>query len=128
MPEFNGMRSGVFWVHKYKLSIALRNKHNQSMSIFKDPDVFPNTETFDPSRWIDNNGDIKDYPTLGLAGESVFINAALLLWAFRISENPKSPIDTTAFTSTANVHPLPFGANFQPRQNQEEIKKLLRGD
>ncbi|THV06992.1 cytochrome P450 [Dendrothele bispora CBS 962.96] len=137
------------FAHRATRDIVWRNYHipkgstviGSHWSIFKDPDVFPNPETFDPSRWIDNNGNIKDYPKnfnfgfgrrvcVGhhVANRSVFINTALLLWAFRILENPKSPIDITAFTSTANIHPLPFEANFEPRQNPEEIKRLLRGE
>jgi len=50
-----------------------------------------------------------------VANRSLFINAALLLWAFNISEDPSEPIDTLAFTNTVNSHPLPFKAVFKPR-------------
>lgn len=46
---------------------------------------------------------------------SLFINTALLLWAFDIREDSAAPIDTMKFTDTANVRPLPFKAIFEPR-------------
>jgi hypothetical protein len=54
-------------------------------------------------------------PGQHIANRSVFINTALLLWAFKIAEDPAHPIDPMAFTDTANVHPLPFVAKFEPR-------------
>ncbi|KDQ65052.1 hypothetical protein JAAARDRAFT_146391, partial [Jaapia argillacea MUCL 33604] len=97
-------------------------------SIGRDPEVFPDPETFNPQRWINKDGNIRDdirYFNFGfgrrvcvgqhVANRSLFINTALLLWAFTISQNPAKPIDTLAFTNTANVHPLPFEAKFEPR-------------
>lgn len=46
---------------------------------------------------------------------SLFINTALLLWAFDIREDPASPIDTMGFTDAGNVRALPFKAVFTPR-------------
>lgn len=45
----------------------------------------------------------------------MFLNAALMHWAFKISANPSSPIDSLAFTESANTHPLPFKVAFEPR-------------
>jgi hypothetical protein len=55
----------------------------------------------------------------------VFINTALLLWAFKIAEDPAHPIDPMAFTDTANVHPLPFVAKLEPRI--DNLRQLMAG-
>ncbi|KAJ7770565.1 cytochrome P450 [Mycena metata] len=109
-------------------------------SIVRDPEVFPDPERFDPQRWITPDGtaireDLRVFqfgfgrrvcPGSHVANKSLFINTALLLWAFRISQDPNKPIDTLAFTNTANVHPLPFSVRFDPRQNVAEMSQLLK--
>ena len=46
---------------------------------------------------------------------SVFINTALVLWAFKISEDPKHPINTFGIMDGALAHPESFVARFTPR-------------
>lgn len=50
-----------------------------------------------------------------MATASTFINLALVLWGFNLSPDPKKPIDTYAFTESANAHPMPFNIAFTPR-------------
>ena len=58
---------------------------------------------------------------------SLFINTALLLWAFTISESTKAPIDTMNFSDTANVRPGPFEVVFTPRNMRtDELKELVQ--
>ena len=54
-------------------------------------------------------------PGQHMATASTFINTAIQLWAFDVKEDPKSKIDTLAFTESANAHPLPFNVVFSPR-------------
>ncbi|KAF9821612.1 hypothetical protein IEO21_00458 [Rhodonia placenta] len=97
-------------------------------AIGRDPELFPDAEEFRPQRWLNEHGRIRDdlkYPVFGfgrrvcvgqhVADQSLFINTALALWAFKISQDPAKPIDVLAFTDTANIRPLPFTLRFEPR-------------
>ncbi|KAF5370353.1 hypothetical protein D9758_006931 [Tetrapyrgos nigripes] len=135
------------FAHRATNDIFWRNYHipagatviGSHWSIFKDPEVFPDPDTFNPLRWITKEGTVReDLRNINfgfgrricvghhVANRSVFINTALLLWAFRISEDPNSPIDTMAFTSSANIHPLPFKARFEARQSPEQIRRIFK--
>ncbi|KAG1818707.1 cytochrome P450, partial [Suillus subaureus] len=76
-------------------------------AISRDPIVFPGPEKFDPQRWLDSEGRLKDNikfiaygfgrrvcPGLHLANHSLYISLAFLLWSFRIAQRPDAPIDT----------------------------------
>ncbi|KAI0349583.1 cytochrome P450 [Trametes cingulata] len=97
-------------------------------AISRDPDVYPDPDAFKPERWLDEKGkmrdDLKFYnwgfgrricPGIHVAERSVFINTALTLWAFEITEDPAHPIDTMAVKDGSFAHPLPFVARFKPR-------------
>ncbi|KAF8221472.1 cytochrome P450 [Tricholoma matsutake] len=97
-------------------------------SIGRDPAFFPDPESFNPQRWISENQKIRDdlksftfgfgrrvCPGQYIASASVFLNTALLQWAFKIKKEPQHPIDELAFTQSANTHPLPFRVVFEPR-------------
>ncbi|CAK9781616.1 cytochrome P450 [Cutaneotrichosporon oleaginosum] len=102
-------------------------------AIHRDTSYFgADVETFNPSRWIKDgkfNEAMKHVqfgfgrrvcPGHHVAHNSVLINAALLLWAFNMTEQTNSkgkliPIDTLAFTNTANSHPLKFNVSFHER-------------
>ncbi|KAH9858577.1 cytochrome P450 [Lenzites betulinus] len=97
-------------------------------AIARDPEVYPDPEAFKPSRWLDNSGKMREdlkfpnwgfgrriCPGLHVAERSVYINTALTLWAFEISEDPAHPIDTMAIKDGALAHPFPFVVRFKPR-------------
>ncbi|KIP04789.1 hypothetical protein PHLGIDRAFT_31183 [Phlebiopsis gigantea 11061_1 CR5-6] len=105
-------------------------------AISRDPDVFPDPEVFRPSRWLNEKGQIRtDISSFNfgfgrrvcvgqhVANSSLFINTALILWAFNISEDPSTPIDDMNFSDTANVRPGPFKAVFTPRI--DGLRKLV---
>ncbi|TFK53064.1 cytochrome P450 [Heliocybe sulcata] len=109
-------------------------------AIARDPAVYPDPESFKPQRWIREDGkvkeDMKNYHAFGfgrrvcpgqhVAVRSVFINTALILWAFGLSGDPSNPIDTLAFTDTANAHPLPYHVKFSPRVDR--LRDLIEED
>lgn len=45
----------------------------------------------------------------------MFLNTALIQWAFHVRADPAHPIDDSAFTESANAHPMPFKVIFEPR-------------
>jgi hypothetical protein len=58
---------------------------------------------------------------------SVFVNTALIQWAFNVKPDSSAPIDDLAFTESANTHPLPFKVIFEPRaaKSMEGIRELI---
>ncbi|KAF9045693.1 cytochrome P450 [Hymenopellis radicata] len=105
-------------------------------SICRDPLFFEDPEEFRPDRWLNSQGRIKEdvtffnfgfgrrvCPGQHLADKSIFICAALILWAFNISEDSKFPIDTMNFTGGVNIAPKDFTARFE--QRIPELKGLL---
>ncbi|KAG1824838.1 cytochrome P450 [Suillus subaureus] len=101
-------------------------------AISRDPIVYPNPDMFDPERWLNSEGKIRDdikFPSYGfgrricpgrhIADRSVFINIALLLWSFKITQDPENPIDDMGFVDRVVAHPKPFTARFQPRFGNE---------
>jgi len=54
------------------------------------------------------------------------MNTALIQWAFEVTEDPSSPIDTMAWTPSSIARPLPFSVHFRPRI--EGLKEMLEGD
>ncbi|KAG2048615.1 cytochrome P450 [Suillus hirtellus] len=106
-------------------------------AITNDPEVFPEPHRLNPQCWIDNAGHVcgdlwfftfgfghQVRPGQHLANQSVFINMALIMWAFHPSENSAVKIDTLAFLDTANIHAAPFEICFVKRINENVIREL----
>ncbi|KAL0948574.1 hypothetical protein HGRIS_011133 [Hohenbuehelia grisea] len=111
-------------------------------SIGRDPAVYPDPETFNPQRWLNEEGRLREdmrtfswgsgrrvCPGQHIATNSVFLNTALIQWAFSLSTDPAHPIDVLAFTESANTHPLPFKVVFEPRApgGSEGLREVMEG-
>ncbi|KAK0199583.1 cytochrome P450 [Desarmillaria ectypa] len=106
-------------------------------SICQDPSVFANPEVFDPTRWLNDDGSLRSdastfnfgfgrriCPGRYVADRSLFITTALLLWAFRISEDKKAPIDQQGFGGEGiSITPDAFEVCFERRV--EKMEELL---
>ncbi|KAG9310417.1 cytochrome P450 [Chiua virens] len=109
-------------------------------AISRDPAAFPDPDKFDPQRWIDKNGKLRDdmtsypygfgrrvCPGIHLANRSLQMNLSLLLWSFRIVERPDAPIDVNAFTDTVLSHAAPFDVKFSPRIEEGRLGEMMSG-
>ncbi|KAF9233168.1 cytochrome P450 [Melanogaster broomeanus] len=107
-------------------------------AISRDPVAYPDPEKFNPQRWLDPNGQLRTdlwfcaygfgrrvCPGLHLANRSLYINLALLLWSFRISERPDAPIDVDSFTDTVISRSAPFEVEFVPRMEEEKLREMM---
>ncbi|KAK0484227.1 cytochrome P450 [Armillaria luteobubalina] len=106
-------------------------------SICRDPLVFANPEVFDPTRWFDDDRSLRSdaslfnfgfgrwvCPRRHVADRSLFITTALLLWAFRIMEDDKAPIDQRGFKGEGiSITPEAFPVHFERRV--EMMNELL---
>jgi len=109
-------------------------------AISRDPAVFPNPEKFEPQRWLDQHGQLRNdlqcytfgfgrrvCPGMHLANRSIFIGLAFLLWSFRIVERPDAPIDTTPSIDNVLSYMAPFEVDFVPRMDEVRgLRELLK--
>ncbi|KAJ7159016.1 cytochrome P450 [Mycena crocata] len=93
--------------------------------IGRDPEVFPTPEDFDPQRFITGDGKLRDdfklftfgfarrvCPGIHLAQSSVFLNIAVLHWAFNIREDPNTPNNTKDRGMVAAIFEPRIGSDF----------------
>ncbi|KAG2124871.1 cytochrome P450 [Suillus clintonianus] len=106
-------------------------------AICRDPIAFPDPDKFDPQRWLDSEGRLKDNvksftfgfgrrvcPGRHLADNSMFIGLALLFWSFRIDQRPDAPINTQASDSIVS-HTAPFEINVVPRIDVAKLREMM---
>ncbi|KAG2366023.1 cytochrome P450 [Suillus spraguei] len=107
-------------------------------AISRDPDVYPEPDTFKPQRWIDDKGCLRNditffvygfgrriCPGQHVANRSVFINSLLILWAFELSLDPTKPQDDMGFT-TAMMPNIPCAIEFQMRVPEAELRRIMQ--
>ncbi|KAI0773279.1 cytochrome P450 [Trametes elegans] len=91
-------------------------------AISRHPTIYPDPDAFKPEHWLTKEGTIRSglkfynwgfgrryaRPVLARArspATSVYVNTALTLWAFEISEDPAHPIDTMAIEDGGGLAP-----------------------
>lgn len=53
---------------------------------------------------------------------SLYIAAATVFWAFKITEDPKRPIDDMGFAPGIVMHLKPFSPLFEPRMDVTHLR------
>lgn len=110
-------------------------------AISRDPDVFPDPDAFKPDRWLDTEGRVRDdlkffvfgfgrrvCPGQHVANSSVFINAVLVLWAFRLTLDRTKPLDDAAFMNGTLPNEQPCSIDFQTRIPEAELRRIIGRD
>ncbi|KAG2046951.1 cytochrome P450 [Suillus hirtellus] len=97
-------------------------------TLSRDPIVFPDPEIFNPQRWLDSEGCLKENnmkfitygfgrracPGLHLANHLLYITLALLLWSFHI-----------AFSDAVISHAAPFEINIIPWVEVVKVRVMM---
>ncbi|KAG1907325.1 cytochrome P450 [Suillus fuscotomentosus] len=110
-------------------------------ALSRDPIAFPDPEVFNPQRWFDSEGRLKDNnarfitygfgrrvcPGLHFTNHALYIITALLMWSFRIAQRPDAPINTYAFSDRVTPHAEPFGINVIPRVEVAKLRAAMAG-
>ncbi|EIW74037.1 cytochrome P450 [Coniophora puteana RWD-64-598 SS2] len=125
----------VFW-GKYCIPAGTTVIGNH-WAISRDPDVFPNGEQFDLQRWINSKGQLRDdlkFFTFGfgrrvcpgqhVANRSVFINALMVLWSFRLSMRTP-PADDMVYMRGITPEKQACDIKFDPRINERDLRVIM---
>ena len=134
------MRDGTGIGYSHNLGSQYRNR-----TIFSDPELYPDAETFNPGRWVEPGyptyrEPLTTYPTFqgmatfghgrracpgtNLAERSLCLLLARIAWAF----NVKKPIDSSTgkpmdvvieWENQLNPAPKPFPCEFEPRSEDK---------
>jgi len=107
-------------------------------AISRDPEVFPDPDKFDMTRWLTSDGKLREdlkFPYYGfgrrvcpgqhLANKSIYINMVFALWAFRISVDASKPVYDLGYIDNPLRHPNPIGLHFEPRIPTETLKVMI---
>ncbi|KAG1722345.1 cytochrome P450 [Suillus lakei] len=106
-------------------------------AICRDPIAFPDPDRFDPWRWLDSEGHLKDdmksftfgfgrrvCPGRHPADNSMYIVLALFFWSFRIDQRPDAPINTQASDSVVS-RAAAFEINVIPRTEVTKLREMM---
>ncbi|KAG1863418.1 cytochrome P450 [Suillus tomentosus] len=110
-------------------------------ALSRDPIAFPDPEIFNPQRWFDSEGRLKNNnarfitygfgrrvcPGLHFTNHALYIITALLMWSFRIAQRPDAPINTYAFSDRVTPHAEPFEINVTPRVEVAKLRAAMAG-
>ncbi|KAG2108927.1 cytochrome P450 [Suillus discolor] len=108
-----------------------------SWAISRDSEVYPDPDVFKPQRWMNDQGGLRDdltffiygfgrrvCPGVHLANRSVWINSALLFWAFQLTIDPTKPLNDMSFMSMA-MSRLSCPIVFTPRVPDVELRRIM---
>jgi cytochrome P450 len=108
-------------------------------AISRDPDVYPDPYAFNPQRWIDDKGGLRDdlkffpygfgrrvCPGQHVANRSVFITSALILWAYKVTLDPTKPLDDMGFMTGTMPSVLPCTFEFEKRIPETELRSMMQ--
>ncbi|KAG1799598.1 cytochrome P450 [Suillus variegatus] len=128
----------VFEHHRIPAGTTVSGNH---WAISRDPDVFPDPHAFKPDRWLDAQGCMRDdlkffgfgfgrrvCPGQHVANSSAFINAVLVLWAFRLTLDRTKPLDDMAFMHGNFQNEQPCTIDFQTRIPEAELRRMMGKD
>ncbi|KAI0062668.1 CyP450 monooxygenase [Artomyces pyxidatus] len=124
-------------VHRIHLTLDFR-------AILHDPTVYPDPETFRPERFLTEDGNVKDDPTLSaafgfgkrvcpgrhLVDMTLFIFVTSVLSVFTVAkakdaQGHEIPVDCVLSTSTLISYPEPFKCSITPRDSNAQ--RLIGG-
>ncbi|KAG1717371.1 hypothetical protein EDB19DRAFT_1923234 [Suillus lakei] len=100
--------------HMYSKRVC-RSPFDRATSSLVRPDHLPNPDQFDPQRWLNSDGKIRD----DLKSPSYDFNNLQNLP--RITQDPENLIDEMGFVDDVIVHPKPFVVRFQLRFGDEAL-------
>ncbi|KAI9568147.1 cytochrome P450 [Boletus coccyginus] len=97
-------------------------------AISRNPDVFPNPDTFDLTRWLTSDGNLRNdikFPAFGFGRRSLFINTVFSLWSFHLSVDESEPADVMAFLNGLRRDAESIGLHFKPRMAKEKLMMMM---
>ncbi|KAG1733319.1 cytochrome P450 [Suillus lakei] len=108
-------------------------------SISRDPDVFPDPEAFNPQRWLNDKGelrnDLKFYtfgfgrrvcPAQHLVPKSMFIHTLYILWAFQLTLDPTKPLDDMVYLNGVVPDVQPCTVLFETRIPEPALRRMMQ--
>ncbi|KAG1740832.1 cytochrome P450 [Suillus paluster] len=116
-----------------------RSNGSHIRAISRDPEVYPDPDTFKPQRWINDEGRMRDdlsffvfgfgrrvCPGQHVASRSIFINSVLMFWAFQVTLDATKPLNDMEYLS--GVMPLvqPCALEFKKMIPESEIRRMLK--
>ncbi|KAG0700991.1 cytochrome P450 [Suillus ampliporus] len=107
-------------------------------AISRDPEAYPEPDAFKPQRWINAEGrprdDLRNFiygfgrrvcPGQHVANGSTFINALLILWAFRLTLDPTKPLDDMGYMN-GELYKRPCSIEFETRIPDAELRCMMQ--
>ncbi|KAG2137961.1 cytochrome P450 [Suillus clintonianus] len=108
-------------------------------AISRDPEVYPDPDSFKPERWINDQGRLRDdltyfvygfgrrvCPAQHVANRAIFITSLLILWAFNLRVDPTKPLDDFGFVAGVMPYDRPCTIDFKTRIPEDELRLMMQ--